>query len=101
MSYDVEKPDEQWRAELSPAELRALVCRHGRLVSLRGVRHGSALLDWERRHGSIVDAQLAGAPEEWPTALAERVRAVGVDDFEIGADDVESSLDLVAVVTFA
>ena len=87
--------------ELSPAQLRALVARHGRLASLHGVRHGPAMLDWERRHGSIVDAQLAATPDRWPTALAERVAAVGVDDLVIAADEVESSLDLVAVVTFA
>lgn len=86
--------------ELSPTELPTLVGRHGRLVSLRGVRHGPALLDWERRHGSIVDAQLATTPDGWPAALAERVGAVGVDDFVIDAEDVETSLDLVAVVTF-
>ena len=86
--------------ELSPSELRTLVGRHGRLASLRGVRHGPALLDWERRHGSIVDAQLAATPDGWPAALADRVIAVGVDDFVIDAEDVETSLDLVAVVTF-
>jgi SAM-dependent methyltransferase len=88
------------RKELSPAELRRLVARHGRLASLHGVRHGPALLDWERRHGSIVDAQLGAAPDRWPTALAERVAAVGVDDFVITADEMGTSLDLVAVVTF-
>ena len=86
--------------ELSPAELRRLVGRHGRLASLHGVRHGPGLLDWERRHGSIVDAQLAATPDRWSTALAERVGAVGVDDLVIAADEVETSLDLVAVVTF-
>lgn len=86
--------------ELSSTELRTLVGRHGRLASLRGVRHGPALLDWERRHGSIVGAQLATPPDQWPAALADRVGAVGVDDFVIDAEDVDTSLDLVAVVTF-
>jgi len=86
--------------ELSPSELRTLVERHGRLASLRGVRHGLALLDWEGHHGSIVEAQLATPPDQWPTALAERVAAVGVDDFVIDEDDLETSLDLLAVVTF-
>ena len=86
--------------ELSPSELRTLVERHGGLASLRGVRHGRALLDWERRHGSLVDAQLARPQEQWPTVLADRVAAVGVGDFVIGEHELESSLDLLAVVTF-
>jgi hypothetical protein len=86
--------------ELSAVELRALVTRHGGTAALRGLRHGPDLIDWERRHGSIVDAQLAVPPDEWPTALADRVGAVGVGDFALDAGDVETSLDLVAVVTF-
>jgi SAM-dependent methyltransferase len=87
--------------EFSPSELRALVERHGHLASLRGVGHGPALLDWESHHGSIVDAQLATSPDRWPTALAERVATVGLGDFVITGDELETSLDLLAVVSFA
>jgi SAM-dependent methyltransferase len=85
--------------ELSAAELRDLVTRHGGTADLRGLRHGSELADWERRHGSIVDAQLAALPDQWPTALAERVTAVGVGDFGLD-DQTETCLDLVAVARF-
>jgi SAM-dependent methyltransferase len=84
--------------ELSPDELAGLVRRHGRLESLRGLRHGRRLEAWERRHGSIVDAQLAAAPDDWPSPLAGLIRTVGVDDFVLGADDLDGCLDLVATV---
>jgi SAM-dependent methyltransferase len=84
--------------ELSPDEFVALVRRHGRLESLRGLRHGPRLESWERRNGSIVDAQLATAPDRWPSALAAQVRAVDVDDFVFSADDLDGCLDLVATV---
>ena len=86
--------------ELSAAELGALLTRHGGTVAVRGLRHGPDLVDWERRYGSIVDAQLAAPPDQWSTAFAERVTAVGVEDFALDADDVDTSLDLVAAVTF-
>lgn len=86
--------------ELSAAELRDLVMSRGGTAALRGLRHGPELIEWEHRHGSIVDAQLAAPPDQWPTALAERVAAVGVGDFVLD-DQVEMSLDLVAIVTFA
>ncbi|HYJ66608.1 MAG TPA: methyltransferase domain-containing protein [Nocardioidaceae bacterium] len=84
--------------ELSPDELVGLVRRHGRLESLRGVRHGPRLDAWELRHGSIVDAHLAAAPDAWPSALVAQVGAVGVDDFVLSSDDLDGCLDLVATV---
>lgn len=86
--------------ELSAIELASLLARHGRLVSIRGLRHGQELAAWEGRNGPIVDAQLAAVPDDWPTVLADRVRAVTVDDFELGVDDLDASLDLVAEVGF-
>jgi 2-polyprenyl-3-methyl-5-hydroxy-6-metoxy-1,4-benzoquinol methylase len=84
--------------ELSPDELVGFVRRHGRLESLRGLRHGPRLDAWERWHGSIVDAQLATPPEAWTSALAAQVRTVDVDDFVLSADDLDGCLDLVATV---
>jgi SAM-dependent methyltransferase len=86
--------------ELSEGELIALVSRHGGRAALRGLRHGPELVAWERRHGSIVNAQLAAPPETWPVGLADRVRAIGVDDFILDETAIDTSLDLVAVVTF-
>ena len=86
--------------DLSAAELRGLVTRHGGKAALHGLRHGPELVDWERRHGSLVDTQLATSPDQWPVGLAKRVGAVGVGDFVLADGDVDTSLDLVAVVTF-
>jgi SAM-dependent methyltransferase len=85
--------------ELSPDELVALV-RPGRLESLRGLRHGPRLVAWERRYGSIVDAQLATAPDAWPSPLATLVRSVDAGDFVINAEDLDRCLDLIATVRF-
>ena len=85
--------------ELSADELGDLVARHGGTADLRGLRHGGDLTAWEHSRGSIVDAQLAASPDQWPAALAERVTAVGIDDFVLD-DQTETSLDLVAVATF-
>jgi SAM-dependent methyltransferase len=86
--------------ELAADELAVLLRRHGGRGGLRGLRHGSDLTGWERRHGSLVAAQLAAPPEAWPTGLAERVRKIVVDDFELADADLDASLDLVAVATF-
>lgn len=86
--------------ELAAAELADLVRPHGELRSLRGLRHGDRLADWERRHGSIVDAQLAAPPEDWPAHVGERVRSVSVDDFVLDTADLDTCLDLVAEVGF-
>ena len=42
-------------------------------------------------------AQQARAPESWGPALAGMVRQVRAGDFEIRADDLDASLDLVVV----
>jgi SAM-dependent methyltransferase len=86
--------------ELSAAELVALVDRHGGRAALRGLQHGPDLVGWERRHGSIVDAQLGAPPEAWPAGLTDRVRTIDVDDFVLEEADLDTCLDLVAVVTF-
>jgi hypothetical protein len=49
--------------------------------------------------GSLIDAQVAvavsGAP--WPDALRDAVASVTAADFAITTDDLDSSLDIVAV----
>jgi len=86
--------------ELSAEELHALMDRHGGRSRLRGLRHGPELVEWKRRHGSIVDAQLAAPPEDWSTELADRVRQTCVDDFVLDETVSDATLDLVAVVSF-
>ncbi|MGW5052028.1 class I SAM-dependent methyltransferase [Actinokineospora sp. NPDC004072] len=87
--------------ELSGPELRDLLVDAGFTVEfLGGVHHGPRLREMEERlGGSIIDAQidvaLAGGP--WPQELVEAVAAVRADDFTITEDDIDASLDLVAV----
>ena len=87
--------------ELAPAELAMLLRDTGFEVEfLAGLRHGPRLraLDAEF-DGSLIDAQVAvavsGAP--WPDELRDAVASVTAADFAITTDDLESSLDIVAV----
>jgi hypothetical protein len=64
-----------------------------RVESLQGLRHGPDI------DATIIDRQvevvLGG--NGWPDELLTEVKAVTADDFVITEDDVDSSLDLVAV----
>jgi hypothetical protein len=79
---------------LSAGELDELLRRaRFQVEQLAGLHHGPGVDD------SIIDAQirfaLSGAP--WPAELLAEVSAVTVDDFVITGDDLDGSLDLVAV----
>jgi SAM-dependent methyltransferase len=87
--------------ELSPAELADLLRESGFDVEyLAGLRHGTRLraLD-EEFGGSLIDAQVAvavsGGP--WPAGLRDAVASVTAADFAISTDDLDASLDIVAV----
>jgi SAM-dependent methyltransferase len=80
--------------ELAPSELDSLLTEAGfRVETLQGLRHGPAIDD------TIIDRQvevvLGG--NGWPDDLLTEVKAVAAEDFVITADDVDGSLDLVAV----
>lgn len=80
--------------ELAPSELDSLLRGAGfRVESLQGLRHGPGI------DATIIDRQvevvLGGTG--WPDELLTEVKAVTADDFVITEDDVDSSLDLVAV----
>lgn len=62
-----------------------------------GLWHGPALAGWERRHGSVVQAQQAGGPASWPVALQDVVAATTRSDFELRTEDLAGCLDLVVV----
>ncbi|WP_090095333.1 class I SAM-dependent methyltransferase [Lentzea jiangxiensis] len=84
--------------ELAPSELDEMLRGAGfRVDELTGLRHGRRL-DM-LLNGQIIDAQvevaLSGAP--WPAELKEAVESVTVQDFDITPDDMDASLDLVAV----
>jgi SAM-dependent methyltransferase len=83
--------------ELSANELRELLAPAFDVSRLLGVSHGARITRWERRHGSLVDAQLVSSPDGWPCGLRRLVASLRADDFVVSAHDVDASLDLVAV----
>ncbi|WP_326569108.1 class I SAM-dependent methyltransferase [Amycolatopsis rhabdoformis] len=91
--------------ELAPSELDGLLRTAGFAVeSLRGLHHGEGLKELERSYGgSIIDAQLGvvmgSLPGQavWPAALLADVAAIRVEDFAVRSEDLDASLDLVAV----
>ena len=86
--------------ELSGSELAGLVRDAGFVdVEVLGLHHGPRLRELDARHGgSIVGAQVAVAVggTGWPPALLSDVTSVTCADFELTADDLDASLDLVA-----
>lgn len=91
--------------ELAAAELAELLRAAGFVVDfLGGVHHGRALRTLDAKYGGslvraqadVVIGQLPGQAS-WPDALLTDVAAVRAADFEITADNVDASLDLVAV----
>jgi SAM-dependent methyltransferase len=84
--------------ELTAAELRELLDGAGfEIARLLGLRHGRRLTRLDSRFSSLVDAQLAGPPTAWHPELRRAVALVATKDFELGPDDLDTSLDLVAV----
>ncbi|CAA9265108.1 MAG: SAM-dependent methyltransferase [uncultured Corynebacteriales bacterium] len=84
--------------ELDPAEFTALLDECGfELSRLLGLRHGPRLRKLDKRFGSLVDAQLAGPPGTWHDELRRAVAGVRTADFELAPDDLDDSLDLIAV----
>lgn len=87
--------------ELDAAELSELLEDAGfRVELMTGVHHGPALRALDAKHGgSFIDAQIerALAGEPWPADLTEDVAGITVDDFVLDPEDIDSSLDLVAV----
>lgn len=87
--------------ELNAAELTELLVEAGFEVSLMtGLHHGASLKALDAKHGgSFIDAQieraLAGQP--WPAELTADVAAVTIDDFDLITEEIDASLDLVAI----
>jgi SAM-dependent methyltransferase len=87
--------------ELAAGELAELLRDTGFDVEyLGGLRHGPRLRELETRlGGSIIDEQVAvvvdGVP--WPDELRDAVAGVEAADFELGTEEPESGLDIVAV----
>jgi SAM-dependent methyltransferase len=87
--------------ELTARELTELIAPHFAVTRMLGLRHGPRLTRFEHRHGSLIEALIAGPPESWPDEVRKLVPTVTSDDFRIDADapahPIDSSLDLVIV----
>lgn len=87
--------------ELNAAELTELLEEAGfRVELMTGVHHGPSLRTLDAKHGgSFIDAQIerALAGEPWPADLTTDVAAVTVDDFAVEPENIDASLDLVAI----
>jgi len=76
--------------EFDAEQLRDLLLDAGFTeVDMRGIHHGPRLTDWEKRHGSIVSAQVTASLEgTWPDDLRDTISQVTADDFVIDAEPV-------------
>lgn len=91
--------------ELSPSELDILLHDSGFVVeSLRGLHHGAGAAELDRAYGgSVIDAQLdvvmGSLPGQavWPDPLLSDIAALTAADFDIHDENLDASLDLVAV----
>lgn len=83
--------------ELTMEELEELLDPHFVVVRRWGLHHGRRLAGWERRHGPLMPALLAGPPETWSPTLTRRVHRTRAGSFRLRADRVTASLDLVVV----
>ena len=91
--------------ELAPAELDSLLRAAGFAVErLHGLHHGPGLRELDDRHGgSIIDAQLdvvmgtLPGQATWPPTLLADVEGIRAADFAVHGEDLDTSLDLVAV----
>ncbi|MEE2057663.1 class I SAM-dependent methyltransferase [Rhodococcus artemisiae] len=87
--------------ELDAAELTELLEDAGfRVELMTGVHHGDTLRTLDAKHGgSFIDAQIerALAGEPWPDELTTDVAAITSDDFALFPENIDDSLDLVAI----
>jgi SAM-dependent methyltransferase len=83
--------------ELDAAELAELLAPHFTVTEMLGLRHGERLRALDARWDGLVDAQLAGPPDGWDPELHADVASVTPADFALTGDDLDTSLDLVAV----
>lgn len=95
--------------EFAPAELATLLRSNGFSVErLLGLHHGDGARRLDEKYGgSIIDAQLdvvmGHLPGEapWPAELLADIEALRAEDFAIDGDELDASLDLIAVAVRA
>jgi SAM-dependent methyltransferase len=85
--------------EFTASELEAVLTSAGLVVErILGVHHGPRLQDENARLGRpFLDAIVEVTPDAWDDDLRNAVYATTVDDFEVRTDDLDASLDLIAV----
>jgi SAM-dependent methyltransferase len=85
--------------EFTATELAAEVTAAGLVVDdVLGVHHGARIREWEAASGApFMERMTTEAPEAWPQDYRERVHAVTVGDFDLRSDDLDRSLDLLAL----
>lgn len=91
--------------ELAPSELDTLLREADFDVELlHGLHHGPGVRALDERYGgSIIDAQLEVVMGQlpgqavWPEALLGDIAAIRAEDFAVHGEDLDASLDLVAV----
>ncbi|MCP3798134.1 class I SAM-dependent methyltransferase [Allokutzneria sp. A3M-2-11 16] len=87
--------------ELAPSELDSLLTVAGFVTEqLLGLHHGPRLRSVEAAYqGSIIDAQVRVVLGDgvWPPDLLRDIGSITASDFVLSAEDLDASLDLVAV----
>ncbi|WP_086819206.1 bifunctional 2-polyprenyl-6-hydroxyphenol methylase/3-demethylubiquinol 3-O-methyltransferase UbiG [Allokutzneria sp. NRRL B-24872] len=87
--------------ELAPSELDSLLTEAGFVTErLLGLHHGPRLRSLETAYaGSIIDAQVRVVLGDgvWPPDLLRDIGSITASDFVLSDDDLDASLDLVAV----
>ena len=89
--------------EFTAAELTDELTRAGFVVEeVLGLHHGERLAAVEAQRGTALPELLgATAPEHWDAELRELVHATEPDGFMLRTDDLDASLDLLAVCRIA
>ena len=87
--------------EFTAAELHDELTTAGlEVTEMLGVHHGPALRAVEEAHGETFPSLItATSPDRWPPELRAIVHAVRADGFEIRTDELNASLDLLAICT--
>ncbi len=91
--------------ELAPSEMDQLLRGAGFDIEvLHGLHHGSAVRALDQRYGgSIISAQLdvvmghLPGQARWPPELLADIDGIDASDFDVHGEDIDESLDLVAV----
>ena len=85
--------------EFTAAELAAEAAAAGLAIDdVLGVHHGPRIRRWEAELGAaFTDRMTTEAPDAWPSDYRSRVHRVTVEDFDLRSDDLDRSLDLLAL----